>query len=210
MSDDLTTKQRKSDLKTTLSDLVASYRECMFRISKPVRLLSNLIKDVGDFADCCEEFSRNIDDVEYYLMRIQSACENLAHTCMDITKADSEIEYDLNSVVNSIMDKVDFWWQKDIMDEYRYDLSMSTADRVQNMLASVGDLASVWPYCAPQPRPDGYNLVEKKMDALEFVIYQAASALVAARRGLLGVEPWCLSEPDGLGISRMHVVVSIT
>lgn len=65
-------------------------------------------------------------------------------------------------------------------------LAMPTVDRVQNMLASVGDLASVWPHCDPQPRPDGYSMVEKKVDALEFVIYQAASALVAVRRGLLG------------------------
>lgn len=54
------------------------------------------------------------------------------------------------------------------------------------MLASVGDLASVWPHCDSQPRPDGYSMVEKKMDSLEFVIYQAASALVAVRRGFLG------------------------
>lgn len=186
MSDDLTVEQRKSDLKVTLNDLLASYHECLFRIFEPVFLLSNLIKNVGDFADCWEEFSCNLDDVEDYSPRIQLACKNLAYTCLNITEADIEIEYDLNSVVNSIMDKVDFWWQKDIMDEYEYDLAMPTVDRVQNMLASVGDLASVCPHCDPQPRPDGYSMVEKKVDALEFVIYQAASALVAVRRGLLG------------------------
>lgn len=193
MSDDLTTEQRKSDLKVTLNDLVASYHECLFRIFEPVFLLSDLIKNVEDFADCWKEFSRNLDDVEDYSPRIQLACKNLVHTCLNITEADIEIEYDLNSVVNSIMDKVDFWWQKDIMDEYGYDLAMSTVDRVQNMLASVGDLASVWPHYDPQPRPDGYSLVEKKVDALEFVIYQAASALVAVQRGALG-SPWSLSE----------------
>lgn len=186
MSDDLTVKQRKSDLKVTLNDLVASYHECLFRIFEPVFLLSNLIKNVGDFADCWGEFSRGLDEVEGYSPRIQLACKNLVYTCLNITEADIEIEYDLNSVVNSIMDKVDFWWQEDIMDEYGYDLAMPTADRVQNMLASVGDLASVWPHCEPQSHPDGYSMVEKKMDALEFVIYQAASALVAVRRGFLG------------------------
>lgn len=180
MSDDLTVEQRKSDLKVTLNDLLASYHECLFRIFEPVFLLSNLIKNVEDFADCWKEFSRNLDDVEDYSPRIQLACKNLVHTCLNITEADIEIEYDLNSVVNSIMDKVDFWWQKDIMDEYEYDLAMPTVDRVQNMLASV------WPHCDPQPRPDGYSMVEKKMDALEFVIYQAASALVSVRRGFLG------------------------
>lgn len=186
MSDDLTAEQRKSDLKVTLNDLVASYHKRIFRASDPMRLLTSLIKNVGDFADCWEESSRNLDDVDDYSLRIQLACKNLVHTCLNIAEVDIEIEYDLNSVVNSIMDKVDFWWQEDIMDEYEYDLAMPTVDRVQNMLASVGDLASVWPHCHPHPRPDGYDLVERKMDALEFVIYQAASALVAVQRGALG------------------------
>lgn len=186
MSDDLTAEQRKSDLNVALNDLVASYHGRVFRASDPVRLLISLIKNVGDFADCWEESSRNLDDVEDYSPRIQSACKNLVYTCLNITEADVEIEYDLHSIVDSIMDKSDFWWQEDIMDEYEYDLSMPAVDRMQSMLASVGDLASVWPHCDPHPRPDGYDLIERKMDALEFVIYQAASALIAVQRGALG------------------------